>query len=147
MVVHTECNIIFRELWVCVHLVDVFSYLHEIYCALKGFLSDPLANWNPLGVCASVYIRTHLYGSAQFMWSVWKFSKIDISKLNIKKKKKEKIERWKEKEIKWKKGWEWSVWTEESTRKKRDQYKRKIMMVTGDEKGKAVYKRVYSWIL
>jgi len=32
-------------------------------------------------------------------------------------------------------------------KKKRDQYKRKIMMVTGDEKGKAVYKRVYSWIL
>lgn len=30
---------------------------------------------------------------------------------------------------------------------KKDQYKRKIMMVTGDEKGKAVYKRVYSWIL
>lgn len=29
----------------------------------------------------------------------------------------------------------------------RDQYKRKIMIVTGDEKGKAVYKRVYSWIL
>jgi len=52
--------------------------------------------------------------------------------------------------MKWKKEWEKyreKIYRGAQKGKKRDQYKRKIMMVTGDEKGKAVYKRVYSWIL
>lgn len=79
------------------------------------------------------------------MWSVWKFSKIDISKLNIKKKRKDREmerERDKVKERVRVKYMDGGV-----HKKKKRSVQKKIMMVTGDEKGKAVYKRVYSWIL
>jgi len=79
------------------------------------------------------------------MWSVWKFSKIDISKLSIKKKRKDREMERERDEVKERVREKYR--DGEAQKKKRDQYKRKIMMVTGDEKGKAVYKRVYSWIL